>query len=135
MTLRQIFFNEVARIRIGLLLLLFVFAFLTITLLLAAGLRIFYAIGHEYFPHTSHGAFIADVIYRLTLLLSALGAGYVCTRVVEGLPWRALGLTFHVHWLRDLVIGSAVGIASLSLAAAIATAAGGLCFTVIGTTK
>jgi membrane protease YdiL (CAAX protease family) len=133
MEIRRFFINHVGRLRSGWRLLLFVFALLTINFLLATGLRIFYALGHEYFPPTSHGAFIADVIYRLTLLISALGAGYVCTRFLEGLPWRALGLTFHVHWLRDLLIGSAVGIASLSLAAAVATAAGGLRFTASGT--
>jgi membrane protease YdiL (CAAX protease family) len=133
MEIRRFFINHVGRLRSGWRLLLFVFALLIINFLLVTGLRIFYVIGHEYFPPTSQGAFIADVIYRLTLLISALGAGYVCTRFLEGLPWRALGLTLHVHWLRDLLIGSAVGIASLSLAAAVATAAGGLRFTASGT--
>ena len=50
--------------------------------------------------------FISDVIYRVSLLLaSALGAGYLCARLFEGLPWRSLGLTLHAGWFRDLVIG------------------------------
>lgn len=133
MELRRFFFNDVGRLRSGWRLLLFVFAFLGISFLLATGLRIVYAIGHNFFPPTSHGAFIANVIYRLTLLFSALAAGYLCTRLLEGLPWRALGLTLHAHWLHDFLIGSAVGIVSLALAAAIATAAGGLRFTASST--
>src|SRR5260370_41950990 len=128
MELRRFFFNDVGRLRSGWRLLLFVFAFLGISFLLATGLRIVYAIGHNFFPPTSHGAFIANVIYRLTLLFSALAAGYLCTRLLEGLPWRALGLTLHAHWLHDFLIGSVVGIVSLALSAAIANADGGLGF-------
>jgi hypothetical protein len=39
-----------------------------------------------------------------------------------------LGLTLHTQWLRDLIVGSGIGIASLALAAAIAFAAGGVRF-------
>jgi membrane protease YdiL (CAAX protease family) len=133
MELRRFFINDVGRLRSGWRLLLFVFAFLVISFLLATGLRILYGIGHQYFPTASLGTFIADVIYRLMLLFSALAAGYLCTRLLEGLPWRALGLAFHAGWLRDLLIGSVVGIASLALAAAIATAAGGLRFSASST--
>ncbi|HYN25029.1 MAG TPA: CPBP family intramembrane glutamic endopeptidase, partial [Pyrinomonadaceae bacterium] len=49
-------------------------------------------------------------------------------RLLEGLPWRSLGLSLHAGWFRDLLAGSAIGIASLALAAAIATAGGGLRF-------
>src|SRR6266850_5733091 len=133
MELRRFFINDVGRLRSGWRLLLFVFAFLGISFLLATGLRILYGIGHQYFPNASLGTFIADVIYRLMLLFSALAAGYLCTRLLEGLPWRALGLAFHAGWLRDLLIGSVVGIASLALAAAIATAAGGLRFSASST--
>jgi membrane protease YdiL (CAAX protease family) len=61
-------------------------------------------------------------------LAAALGAGYLCARLLEGLPWRSLGMTLHERWLRDLVIGSAIGFAALALAVGIATVAGGLTF-------
>jgi membrane protease YdiL (CAAX protease family) len=133
MELRKLFINDVGRLRSGWRLLVFVFAFLAIYYLLAIVLLAGYTIGYQFLPPIPHGIFIADVIYRLTLLSSALGAGYLCTRLLEGLPWRALGVAFHAGWLRDLLIGSVVGIASLALAAAIATAAGGLRFSVSGT--
>jgi membrane protease YdiL (CAAX protease family) len=132
MFVHKIFINEFGRLRSGWRLLLFVAAFLAISYLLATVLRIAYAFGLHLGPPFPHGAFIANVIYRLTLIGSALGAGYCCTRLLEGLPWRALGLTFHDGWLRDLLVGSAVGIVSLLVAAGIATAFGGLRFTVSG---
>ena len=76
--------------------------------------------------------YAGSVIFRFVLLFAALGAGYFCTRLLEGLPWRALGLGFHAGWLRDLLVGSAIGIASLTVATAIATAGGGLTFTFSG---
>jgi membrane protease YdiL (CAAX protease family) len=80
-------------------------------------------------PGRSLGAFVEDFIFRLMLLVSALLAGYLCNRWLEGLPWRALGLTLHARWWRDLIAGSVIGVASLALASAIAAAAGGLRFT------
>jgi membrane protease YdiL (CAAX protease family) len=133
MLVHKIFINEFGRLRSGWRLLLFILAFSAISFLLATVLRIAYALGLHLGPPLRYGAFIANIIYRFTLIGSALGAGYLCTRFLEGLPWRALGLTFHDGWLRDLLIGSAVGIASLGVAAGIATVFGGLRFTVSGT--
>jgi membrane protease YdiL (CAAX protease family) len=64
--------------------------------------------------------FLAELIFRVGLLGAALGAGYFCARYLEGLPWRSLGLTFHRGWLRDLLLGFAIGFASLVIAVAIA---------------
>ncbi len=133
MLIGKLFFNEFGRLRCGWRLLLFVLAFAAISFLLASGLRIAYAFSLQLLPSIPHGAFVANIIYRLTLVGSALGAGYLCNRFLEGLPWRALGLSFHDDWLRDLLIGSAIGIVSLAVAAGIATAFGGLRFTANGT--
>jgi membrane protease YdiL (CAAX protease family) len=76
--------------------------------------------------------YLQNVAFRLVLLITALAAGYICTRWLEGLPWRALGLWFHSGWLRDLAFGSLLGFLSLALATAIATAGGGLTFTISG---
>jgi membrane protease YdiL (CAAX protease family) len=133
MQLRRFFINDVGRLRSGWRLLLFVCVFIAVSFLLGLCLRTAYVLVHQFLPPVPHGAFIADVIYRLTLLCTAVVAGYFCTRVLEGLPWRALGLTFHSGWFRDLLLGSVLGIATLALAAMIATAAGGLRFTMSGT--
>ena len=86
--------------------------------------------GVRYFaPDFRLGFYVQDFVYRLIILASSLAAGYFCARLLEGLPWRSLGLSFHAGWFRDLLVGTAIGIASLALAAAIATAGGGLRFT------
>jgi membrane protease YdiL (CAAX protease family) len=126
--MRNIFLNDAGRLRSGWRVLLFCLAFVAILLLLATGLRIWYALLHNFAPSIPHADFIANMIFRLTMLIAALGAGYFCARVLEGLPWRSLGLTFHTGWLRDLLIGCAIGFASLAVAVGIAATAGGLHF-------
>jgi membrane protease YdiL (CAAX protease family) len=72
------------------------------------------------------------LIYRLLFGGTALLAGFICTRWLEGLPWRALGLSLHPRWPRDFVFGSLVGFAALTLAIIIATVTGGISFTFSG---
>src|SRR5258705_2665251 len=132
MDLHQAFINEYGRLRSGWRLLFFLVAFIAISFLLATGLRIAYAILEPVLPPISHTDFVTGIIFRCSFLASALLAGYLCTRLFEGLPWRALGLTLHAGWLRDFLIGSVVGLLSLALAVSIATAAGGLRFTTSG---
>jgi len=71
---------------------------------------------------------VEAVLNRLLLLVGALAAGYICTKSLEGLPWRALGLTFHKLWYRDVIVGAAIGILTLAAAVVIAFAVGGLRF-------
>jgi membrane protease YdiL (CAAX protease family) len=130
MILRQIFINDVGRLRSGWRLLLFVAAFMLFTLTFGTVLGVALALLHAIAPPIPHATFIADVIYRLILLASALLAGYLCARRLEGLPFRSLGLTFHPGWFRDLIIGSAIGFAALVVAVAIAMTGGGLHFAV-----
>jgi len=116
----KIFINEFGRLRSGWRLGIFVATFIAITILLTTVLRIAYFLLREVTPALPHARFLAEMIFRTSLLISALGAGYLCARFLEGLPWRSLGLTFHRGWLRDLLIGSAVGLATLVVAVAIA---------------
>ncbi len=127
--MRQVFLNEVGRLRSGWRVLLFGFAFFAILLLIATflwiGYVIFSSVGG---PPVPYGAVLADLLFRINILVAALGAGYLCARLFEGLPWRSLGMTFHQGWLRDLLIGCAIGFAALTVAVGIATAFGGLRF-------
>jgi membrane protease YdiL (CAAX protease family) len=118
--MRDIFINEFGRLRSGWRALIFVAALFVLTLLIVTALRgVFIFIRPS--GSSSAALFIADLIYRFSLLAAALGAGYFCARFLEGLPWRSLGLTFHSRWLRDLVLGFAIGFASLVVAVAIAS--------------
>ncbi len=129
MDLRQVFINSAGRLRSGWRVLIFILVYIALLFLLSTAVRVGYAVGLRIAPGRSLGAFTADFIFRLILLASALLAGYLCNRWLEGLPWRALGLTLHARWWRDLIVGSLIGVASLALATAIAAAAGGLRFT------
>jgi membrane protease YdiL (CAAX protease family) len=132
MDLKTIFINSAGRLRSGWRLLVFLLVYLCILFLLSSLARLAYAVALNAVPQRIGGDYAQNVIFRLILLITALAAGFICTRWMEGLPWRALGLWFHAGWLRDLIVGSLIGIFSLALATAIATAGGGLTFTISG---
>ena len=97
--------------------------------LLGGVIRVGYALLLRMRPDVAIGEFTQNVIFRVLGVATALGAGYVCAKLLEGLPWRSLGLTFHKSWFRDLLVGSLIGFVSLALATAIATIWRGLSFT------
>ncbi len=127
-----IFFNSAGRLRSGWRVLIFVALFAGILFLFTAVLRAIYALLLNIAPNLVPPSTIDDLIFRLLYGGTALLAGYICMRWLEGLPWRALGLSPHPRWLRDLLFGSVIGIAALTLATIIATVAGGLNFTFSG---
>lgn len=132
MDLRQVFINPAGRLRSGWRLLIFVLVYISLLFLLSTAARIFYAVALQMMPGRSLGHYFEDIVFRVILLAAALIAGYLCTRWLENLPWRAMGLWLHTHWLRDLLVGSAIGVATLALATGIAIAGGGLRFSVSG---
>ena len=132
MALSSIFFNEFGRLRSGWRMIFYFLAFIAASLLLVTILRAGFVIGRELAPSFRYAAFFSELTYRFSILAAALGAGYLCCRLLEGLPWRSLGMTLHEGWLRDLAIGSAIGFAALALAVGIATVPGGLKFSFAG---
>jgi len=126
--LHQLLFNDARRLRSGWRLGIFAGLFVVLMFGVTAALRVIYALALYLAPGLSAPNHSADLVFRFMLLGSSLAAGYICAWVLEGLPWRSLGLTLHARWLRDLLLGSAVGLVSLALATAIAFAGGGLRF-------
>jgi membrane protease YdiL (CAAX protease family) len=124
------FLNDAGRLRSGWRLGLYVLVFLVLMFLFGSLVRVALHLGA--LLHLGSSPFLEDVVFRLTLLGSALGAGWICNRWLEDLPWRALGLCFHSGWFRDLFIGSVIGSLSLAIACAIPLIAGGLRFTFSG---
>lgn len=123
----KVFINEFGRLRSGWRALIFSFAFFASLLVIATVLRVAYVALFTFGPFPRFD-FLPDFTFRVSLLAGALAAGYVCARWLEGLPWRSLGLTFHQNWLRDLLVGFAVGFVALALAVGIAASGGGLRF-------
>lgn len=60
--------------------------------------------------------------------MPAIVAGYGCGKLLEDLPFSALGWALHRGWLYDWLKGSFLGAASLGAAAAISTVNGSLHF-------
>jgi membrane protease YdiL (CAAX protease family) len=63
-----------------------------------------------------------------SILISATLVGWACGVLLEEVPFRALGISPHRGWLKNLGLGSALGIATLFLAALLATATRGIHF-------
>lgn len=124
----KILINDFGRLRSGWRLLLYVFAFFAASILITTLLRIVYFPLQAAAPRLPHADFIFEIIFRIGVLAAALAAGYFCVRMLEALPWRSLGLTLHPGWFRDLLIGSAIGFASLVVAVLIALIGGGISF-------
>lgn len=118
--MRKVFINEFGRLRSGWRLLIFFGAFIALLFLITTVLRVVLIFVEPRRPSDA-SQYIAELIFRVSLLTAALGAGYFCVRFLEGLPWRSLGLTLHRGWFRDLVFGFAIGFASLAVAVAIAS--------------
>jgi membrane protease YdiL (CAAX protease family) len=129
MELRRIFINEWGRLRSGWRVSLFALIYFALQLII--GSVSFLVLSSSDVGMRSE-AYVENVIFRFVLLSSALLAGYALTRFLEGLPWRALGLTRHPNWLLHFLVGSAIGAGSLGLAATIAAAGGGLRFSFAG---
>lgn len=130
MDIHQLFINSAGRLRSGWRLLIFLLLFVAMLFVIGSAARIAYAIVIQVVPNPRLGSYLENVLFRLTFLAASLVAAFVCTRWLEGLPWRTIGLALHAGWLRDFLIGSVIGIASLALATGIATAGGGLTFTI-----
>lgn len=129
MPLQQIFLNQHGRIRSGFRLLIFIAVFIFFSIIFTAAARVGYALLHSVFPSGTLAVFFQNLFFRFSLVLTALIAGYFCVRLLEGLPWRSLGLTIHTQWFRDLVVGSLLGIAALALGVGVAATGSGLDFT------
>ncbi len=132
MNLKQVFINPAGRLRSGWRVLVFALLFFLFLFLLGSLLRLGFVVGNRLMPAGRVGSYLQNVVFRLLILIPALGAGYICARWLEGLPWRSVGLWLHSRWWRDLLVGSIIGILSLAAAAGLATAGGGLSFTVSG---
>jgi membrane protease YdiL (CAAX protease family) len=126
--LKQLFFNDAGRLRVGWRLLTFILLLVALQLCFGVLIWGFYGLLITVAPDFKTPALLDALIYRFTLTATALLAGYACVRLLEGLPWRSLGISLHHKWFRHFLIGSILGVLTLVLATGIATLGGGLRF-------
>lgn len=78
----------------------------------------------DFLQNSYWGKMTQELIIFLTMTLG----GWVCGRLLEGLPLRALGWAFHQGWLMDWLKGSLFGALSLLLATVFILLGGGYKF-------
>ena len=111
MDIREVFLNEAGRLRSGFRFTIFFAAYIALSILFEGSRPAIHAALQQ--ANSGLAPHIDQLVFRIGLLLAALLTGWACNFWFEGLPWRALGLTSHQHWSRDLVVGSAIGSVSL----------------------
>jgi membrane protease YdiL (CAAX protease family) len=121
----NILFNRAGRLRSGWRLLIFA-GFYLVAL---AFMGVLFRLALEVVPHQGWGSYLEGgagwLVQAVILFVPATLIGWGCGATLEGLPMRALGWALHRGWVRDLLMGSLFGAASLLLAGVIASAPGG----------
>lgn len=123
--MNALFLNEYGRLRSGWRFGFFIALFIFLSVPAAAVAGFILQIGAGQLGDTK---WVADGTGRILLFVLAIGIGWFCGRYLEGLPFRAIGASFSSNWLKDFLIGNVIAIVSISMAALIAVAFGGLRF-------
>ena len=125
MDITQFFIGDDGRYRSGWRFAIFCVAFAFTTFIVAAvGTGLLVMIGVE----LGGGVPLPMLATSLMTFVSALVVGWLCGKVLDGVPFRAIGAWFTEGWLRNLFAGLLVGAATLCLAVLIAVVFGGLTF-------
>lgn len=112
----EIFINQTRRIRSGW---RFCFFLLALIFLLIALGGILGAILYYLPIGFSQDSLLGFVIPNVILFSASILVGWLCGKLLEGLPFRSLGAWFTKNWLKDFGLGLLLGTASISLAALI----------------
>ncbi len=121
----SLFLNERGEIRSGWRVAVFILAFTFAAVLLGTlGQVTMSAIGIG--AGQSSGTYL--IINAILSLIPAILIGWVCGRIFEHLPYRALGAAFTENWLKNWIAGAAIGSATLGFAVIVAYTFGRLRF-------
>jgi membrane protease YdiL (CAAX protease family) len=123
--MNELFFNSVGRLRSGWRFAIFVALFLVVSTIFSFGLvAILQLAGLD--PQITN--FIYFTVGNLFTGAAAILLGWGCNKLLENLPFRALGCWFTKNWFKDLVLGLGLGVFSILIAAAVASLLGGISF-------
>ena len=121
----DIFFNQDGRLRSGWRVLIFLVSFgLLARFFVTGAIAVLSGLPVGFTGDSLLAFFVPHAIFA-TL---AIFIGWLCGRIFEDLPFRALGLWFTKNWLKDLFLGCFLGAASLGAAALLAAIFGGISF-------
>lgn len=129
MTIHNFFFNKEGQLRSGWRVTLFVIAFLVSARIIGAAFRLATAAALGAEARNILRGNGQYVIAALVLFSSATLVGWGCAVFLERLSFRSVGWWPHRGWVKNLVLGSALGAASMLLAVGLATVSRGITFT------
>lgn len=132
MSIHNLFFDTGGRLRSGWRLSIFITAFLVVALFVVVLFRL--ALSVALLNTATDADELLDtgagyVVQGMVMLIAATLVGWACGRWLEGLTWRAVGWSRHRGWLKDVWLGSLVGATAMLVATLIASATGGMRFT------
>lgn len=125
MDIRSVFFNESNRLRSGWRFAIFLVSYLALSLIYLLYILPLLKLLPIGLTDDSVLSLVTTFSYFSAV---AIFLGWLCGKVFEDLPFRALGCWFTENWLRDLAAGLLLGAVSIGLAALIAAVFGGLRF-------
>lgn len=125
MTSQTLFFNDFGRLRSGWRFLIFLFSFIFVTTLFGAVIVTFLKTLPIGFDQKS---LLFLLIGNFISLIAAILLGWLWGKILEGLPFHALGAAFSNNWLKHFILGLTAGALAILLASAIAFVFGGLKF-------
>lgn len=128
MQVSQIFFNSTTRLRSGWRASIYLLFVIVLSLFSGAFLKVLNTLFQPLALQRPWIGGLLEVLSWVVLFGIAVLAGWGCGKLLEDLPWRALGWSRHKGAMRDLLIGCFVGAASITVATLIAAAFGGLRF-------
>ena len=121
MDVKALFVDETITLRSGWRIAIFLLASFFASLFLAAIAATQYYDGGIPTP-------VSVIVTSLVMLTSALVVGSLCGKLLENLPFSAIGVPITGKAVMNLVLGCAVGVATFAFAVLIAVAGGGLSF-------
>jgi membrane protease YdiL (CAAX protease family) len=121
----EIFINQFGRLRSGARFIVFIFAFVLLSALFGGAIgAILINLPAEFSENTALG-FLTPMFILLT---TAILIGWLGGKLLEDLPFRALGAWFTKNWLRDFVWGLLIGAMTIAFAALLLIACGATSF-------
>ena len=116
-------FNEYGRLRSGWRFLIFQFLFVVFAA--AFGTTILFLF-EKLLVVFEKGSVLSFMFQSSVMFVPSLFLGWLCGKILEGLPFRALGLWFTKNWWKDLAFGLAIGTISITFAVILAALFGGM---------
>jgi hypothetical protein len=132
----DIFYNDAGRVRSVWRLAVFVFAVCVLfaAVIVASRFALAFLLSRETHAWLLDESGWGWLIQSAVIFIPAALVGWVCAYTLEDLPWRSLGWALHRGWVRDTLVGTLVGGASVCVAALVGLASGGYSFAAAGVT-